>query len=655
MTRNSSNRTPDAGQKTNSGRKWTKILLGSLLTVAVCATVRYYWNAAPANADSSQRPGTSLTVRSADETAREPSQTGRPAKPTTPEIVGTVNTQRITREELGRECLRHFGTEVLESMVNKRLIERECRQRGITVTSQEVTDEIRSMAEKFRIPVDQWMKMIKQERNIEPEQYANDIVWPTIALRKLAGDQLTVTDEELRTEFETRYGESVRVRLIAVKDREKAEKLHTMAVANPQDFGNIAKEHSEDATSASVKGVINPIRRHGSYEEIEKAAFTMDDGEISPVIHVGGQYVMIKREKLIEAQRVKLTSTLADGLKKIIRERKMRDIAQTLFQKLQEAAVKQKAIENVWNDPAKRARMPGVAARIYDEQITIRELAEECIDRHGPQVLEGVISRKVIELACKQRNIEVTDADIDEEIAHAAAAGGSTTRDGKPDVKAWLEFIAKKQGVSLEVYRNDAIWPSVALKKLAMTDKNANKSLEVSDEDLQKGYEANYGPRVRCLAIVLNEQRRAQQVWEMARKDNTSEYFGQLAEQFSVEAGTRELKGEIPPIKRHGGQPTIEKEAFDLKPGELSSVIQVEDKFIILRCEGYTKPIGVDLAKVSEEIRSDLYEKKLRRTMADCFANLQESATIDNYLAGTSQSPKKSTARAPALRQAPSR
>ena len=45
----------------------------------------------------------------------------------------------------------------------------------------------------------------------------------------------------------------------------------------------------------------------------------------------------------------------------------------------------------------------------------------------------------------------------------------------------------------------------LALKKLV-----GNK-IAISDDDLQKGFEANYGERVRCLAIVLNDMRRAQQ------------------------------------------------------------------------------------------------------------------------------------------------
>ena len=275
---------------------------------------------------------------------------------------------------------------------------------------------------------------------------------------------------------------------------------------------------------------------------------------------------------------------VAAKLQAFLRDRKMRSIAQDVFRVLQEQAKKQHAIQNVWNDPARRQRMPGVAATVYDDQITIRELAEQCIARHGREVLEGTINRTLIELECKKQGITVSEEDIDREIERMAAAGVKAKSDGSPDVKAWLALMAK-QGVTLDVYRHDAVWPTVAMKKL-VADK-----VKVTEEDLQKGYEANYGERVRCLAIVLNDQRRAQQVFEMARKHNTSEYFGKLAAQYSVEPGSQALQGEVPPIRRHGGQPILEEEAFKLQPGELSGVIQVEDKFVILRCEGRTEPV----------------------------------------------------------------
>ena len=129
----------------------------------------------------------------------------------------------------------------------------------------------------------------------------------------------------------------------------------------------------------------------------------------------------------------------------------------------------------------------------------------------------------------------------------------------------------------------------------------------------------------------------------MARKNPSEENFGELATQYSIEASSRALRGEVPPIQRHGGQPMLEKEAFTLQPGELSGIVQVDgSRFVILFCLGRTEPVQVDMASVRNLILEDIREKKLRIAMATYFQELQRNATIDNYLAGTSQSPSKS-------------
>jgi parvulin-like peptidyl-prolyl isomerase len=329
----------------------------------------------------------------------------------------------------------------------------------------------------------------------------------------------------------------------------------------------------------------------------------------------------------------------------------MHAVAKEIFERLQKEA--QGKIEWVWNDPAKRRAMPGVAAVVLGSPITIRELAEECIARHGQPVLEGLINRRILEQACRRQSVTVSEAEIDAEITGAAAAG-LPPKNGAPDVQGWLELVTKKQHISLEVYRHDVVWPIAALKKLVQGQ------VQVTEDDLRKGFEANFGPRVRCLAIVLDTQRRAQQVFEEARTNNTTEHFGDLAAQYSVEPGSQQLRGEVPPIKRHGGQPQLEEEAFALKPGDLSGIIQLGDKFVILRCEGFTKPAVENFAEVRDEIHRDVYEKKLHLAMAETFEGLQEAATVDDYLAGTSHSPKPSGKPAsgpavPTFRQMPSR
>ena len=277
--------------------------------------------------------------------------------------------------------------------------------------------------------------------------------------------------------------------------------------------------------------------------------------------------------------------------------------------------------------------MSGIVATINDEPITVRELAEECLAIHGENMVENEINWALLKQELHRRRLEVTQADLDTEIAHAAELNGVVDEAGLPDIGKWMEMATRDQGIAESVYIRDSVWPSASLKKLTQG------KVTVSKEDMQKGFEANYGPRVRCRAIVMSNQRRAQEVWDKARKNLTVEFFGKLAEEYSVEAGSRSRQGEVPLIRRHGGQPLLEEQAFALKPGELSGVIQSGQHYVILFCEGTTEPVNVEFAEVEQMIYRDIFEKKLRLAMSQEYEAIKERARIDNFLAGTSQSP----------------
>lgn len=633
MTQNNIGRVRKFSLKTIFVRKKTKIFVGGLAAIMLCIAVRYCWRGDAANAGPN-----AVRTLAAEQPEQAPARTPMADETASsrgaPDIVASVNMCNISRKELGEDCLRHFGNEVLGSLINRQLIIQECKRQEVVVTKRDVDLEIEDMAKRFKIPVDQWLEMLHRERKITPEQYANDIVWPTVALRALAKCQLTVTRDEVVREFETQYGEAVLVRLIAIKknDRAKAESILAKVRANPDSFGNVAKKESDDVASAAAMGLINPIRKHGSYKEIEDAVFSMKDGEISPIIEVPNQLVIIKREEPLAAAKVNFQD-VAPKIKALLLDRKTRQTAQQVFNRLQDEAIKNKAVVKVWEDPEKRRQMPDVAATVYGAPITIRQLREECIDRHGREVLEGTISRKLVEIEAKRCGVQVTDADIEAEIRQAAEEGLRPKADGTPDVEGWLAMI-KKRGVALDVYRHDAIWPAVVLKKIV------SKEIKITEEDLRKGFESNYGEKVRCKAIVLNDQRRALEVYDMAREKNTSDDFGRLATHYSIEPGSQRLMGDVHPVRRHCGQEELERQAFALTEGDLSGVFQLGDKFVILRCEGRIKPdVNIKFADVRDLIHQNLYDKMLQRAIAAKFDSLKENATITNILAGTTHVP----------------
>jgi parvulin-like peptidyl-prolyl isomerase len=413
-----------------------------------------------------------------------------------------------------------------------------------------------------------------------------------------------------------------------VRSPAEAEKLRAQVLAAPDDFGALARQHSIDVGSASANGWVQPVRRHSGEPQFEAAVFGLEPGGISTVVQVADQFIIIKCEGHLPAAEVKLDD-VRPRLAEELRERKSRAASSDVFRQLQDAAI----VENIFNDPAKSAAQPGVAALVNGQPIAIDQVRDECLERHGNDVLEILVTRTILQQALEREKRQVSQAEVDAEITTAAERLGFRKPDGSADTAAWIERVTREQKLPVRHYVEDIVQPTVALKKLV-------GQVAVTQEDLDKAFAATFGPRARCRVIILDNQRRAQEVWQLARQSPTVERLGELAEQYSVDPASRALRGEVPPIQRHGGQPALEREAFSLKPGELSGVLQVADRFIVLFCEGFTAPAEVKFAEVRDELYDDIFEKKQRIEMARFFSHLREGATIDNFLAGTSQSPK---------------
>ncbi len=545
-----------------------------------------------------------------------------------------VNGEPVTRQEIAAECMKRFGEEVLESLISKHLVFMECQNRGILITEKDVNDEIVAKAKALGMSAEFWMKMICEQRKITEDRVKNDIIWMQMALRRLAEKEIEVSNEDIQKRLEFEYGSKVRVREIVLTDRAEAEKIRAEALAKPTEFGNLAKQYSKNPVSQALKGLIPPIARHTTEPAFEQVIFAMQPGEISEVLPFAeNQFVILKCEEIFPAAEIPPDQITAveERMVKEISDAKLTDAAANLFKQLQETT----RVVNVINDSELSQRYPGVAALIGDQvQIKTLELAEECIVRYGQDVLQSEVDRTLLLQALKLANKQVSQDDINNEIRRAAEAFGYRKSDGSVDLQAWLTFVTDGNLKKVDFYVADEVWKTCALKKLVET------RVGVTEEDLQKGYEANFGAKVECLAIMLRDQRTALKVWQMASANPTEEYFGQLAKQYSVEPASQNNNGQVPPIRRHSGRPELEEEAFSLKSGEISKVVQVGGYFIILYCQGMTEPTVTEFEAVKEYLYQDILEKKMRLAMEDEFLAIRGDAQIDNFLAGTSQSGK---------------
>ncbi|MBV8488644.1 MAG: SurA N-terminal domain-containing protein [Planctomycetaceae bacterium] len=318
-------------------------------------------NSAPPSQDSGSSPSSDGAQQQPaparlDQIDVPPAQLTRiPVNPTDP--IAIVNGEVISRQQLADECVARRGKEVLETLINRTLIEQALKRNHLEVTAAEVEQEIENVAQRFGISRKGWLQTLDKERGISPAQYAREIIYPALALRKLSTGRVTVTEKDMQDAFESQYGDKLRCRMIMVDKLFKAQDIWERLKKNPGGFEKIAQEESIDPGSRSLGGQLGePITRHAYPQNVSNAAFRqLVDGDpadkdpshkpkngdfTGPIQAAEAVWVILRREAIIPAHP---TASLKDErIKKqtyeMIYEVKLKEAMGMVFQELVRAA-----------------------------------------------------------------------------------------------------------------------------------------------------------------------------------------------------------------------------------------------------------------------------------------------------------------------------
>jgi parvulin-like peptidyl-prolyl isomerase len=282
-----------------------------------------------------------------------------PVEPSDP--IAVVNNQVISRQQLADECVAREGKKILELLVNRTLIEQALARRRLSITAPEIDQEIDDVARRFGVNREGWLKTLDKERGISPSQYAREIIYPALALRKLCAGRVQVTDRDLQEAFESQYGDKLRCRMILVDKQELAMRIWDKLHENPGGFEKMAQECSMDPGSRSLGGLLaEPITRHAIPKNLSEKAFQqLVDGDPSdrdpthkpkngdftgPIQAAEAVWVILRREDVIPAAKdLSLKDKrVHDQVYEMIYQVKLKDAMKSCFEELLKAA----AIEN---------------------------------------------------------------------------------------------------------------------------------------------------------------------------------------------------------------------------------------------------------------------------------------------------------------------
>jgi hypothetical protein len=233
----------------------------------------------------------------------------------------------ITREDLGEYLIARMGKERLSKLVNRRIIEHVCQEKGIEVTEGEIEADLAETLKGFAVDRSQFVTKVLKPRNLTLYEWKEDAIRPRLLLTKLCRDRVQVTDEDLHNAFESYHGEKLECRLILWPVAEKSHVflLYPKLRDSEEEFDRASRQQANPRLAAEG-GKIAPFGRHTTgNEEMEKAAFGLKPGELSQVIETPDGLVVIKCLKHIPPDGTKLED-VRDKLTKDIIDRKINQV-----------------------------------------------------------------------------------------------------------------------------------------------------------------------------------------------------------------------------------------------------------------------------------------------------------------------------------------
>jgi parvulin-like peptidyl-prolyl isomerase len=560
----------------------------------------------PASATKDAAPSTTIPVLSASEDGKQP-------------LAYVQGNIAITREELANYLIARYADK-LEHLVDARIIEQACRERGITITEKDIDNALNEHLKDLKVNKVDFVQKVLKRYGKSLYEWREDVIRPNLSKAKYCQDMVTVSDKDVQEEFDKSFGPKVHCQIIVwpKEQRDLAMKAYEEIRAGTEEFDHIARMQP-DPNLAVTAGLIAPFSRNSMREpELEEAAFRLKTDEISsPITTKDDATIIIKCRRQISAQNMKLESVRTQ-LEQEIKTRKVQDEIKKTFEDLKTRAKVDVLLTKDASVTDKTAPSQPVAY-VGGVAVTRQEFGEYLIARLGADRLQHLVNKRIIELACQARGITVSEQDIDEDLKSLGVPA--------KEVEA---YVRKNYGKTMYEWREDAVRP-----KLYMT-RYCKDMVQVEDKDIETAYEAYYGPKVHCQMILWppDQKEIAFKMYERVRKGGDE--FDRIAH-MQANPTLAERGGLMQPFGKHQmGDDELERVAFSLKPGEVSQLMETPQGVAALKC---LQQIPAQSDHKREDVRAQLEKEiraqKIQALIPHVFEELQKKAKPLVFLKNT--------------------
>jgi parvulin-like peptidyl-prolyl isomerase len=546
-------------------------------------------------------------------------QAGRESEIAKRVVAYIYTNEAITRQELGEYLIARYGHEKLPALLNRKLLEYACAQKGIQVSTAEVELAFAQEMRGLKLDEKAFAQTIQARYRKSLLEWKEDVIRPRLLMTRLCAIRVNVSNEDVRKAYEAQFGEKLECRMILWPPTPDGERDARAKFGHLRDselaFAHEAK-HQPTSALASSGGKLKPFGRYVMAPELEQEAFKLRPGEVSALIVTPQGIVLIKCDKRHPADTTVSLEAVHTRLYQEVYERKVHAEMATAFEALRKQANPQVLLPHEPLPPGTPLPPPSQVVGMHhgSEPVTREDLAEYLLVRHGAERLELFVNRKLIERECRAKQIVVTDQEVEAALTEDLKALKTDRAQFKKDVLA-------KMGRNLYEWREDVVRPKLMLTRLCAG------RVHCTEEDLRKCFEAHYGEKLECRMILWPTDQAKFALGEYARIRDSEEDFLRAAHQQATPS-LAAADGMLPAFGRYSlGDENLEKEAFRLQPGEVTPLVGTAQGQVVLRCVRRLPPnTTVRPEAVREKLTKEIIDRKTQLEMQVVFKEVYDRA-----------------------------